>query len=258
MRYKVLIVDDEQEARNRLRLHLENFSVLQSIDSCKDGKQALAKIKELNPDIVFIDIEMPGMNGIEVLRNCGKPYPYFIFVTAYNQYAIEAFEQNAIDYILKPYAGERIVTALKKAVERLDKDRLAKTADDYRNLLLSFSDSLESSKNKEFVKRIAVKSVGKTSFINVDDIVSIEAADQYVEVETSTKKHTVRESMDHLEAILDPKKFFRVHRSFIINIDGVVGIENYDKNSSVVILQNHRKIRVSNSRKSDFKKWMGL
>ncbi|SHH06289.1 LytR/AlgR family response regulator transcription factor [Flagellimonas flava] len=258
MKYKILIVDDEQEALSRLRLHLEHFSGLHSIDACQDGNQALAKIKELNPDIVFIDIEMPGMNGIEVLRKCMEPFPYFVFVTAYNEYAIEAFEQNAIDYILKPYEGERIVKALEKAVNRLERDKLAKTADDYRNLLLSFSNSLESRKNREFVKRIAVRSVGKTLFINVDDIVSIEAADQYVEVETSTKKHTVRESMDHLEAILNPKIFFRVHRSFIINIDHVVGMENYDKNSSMVIMKNQRKIKISNSRKPDFKKWMGL
>ncbi|MCL6264856.1 LytR/AlgR family response regulator transcription factor [Flagellimonas myxillae] len=258
MKYKVLIVDDELEALNRLRLHVDKFSSLEFIGACQNGNQALGQIKVTNPDIVLIDIEMPGMNGVEVLQNCIEPFPYFIFVTAYSQYAIEAFEQNAIDYILKPYSSERIESALKKAIDRLEKDYLIKITDNLKNLLYALSNKTKAVEKEEFIKRIAVKSIGKTAFINVDDIIAIEAADQYVEIETINKKYTVRESMDQLDNSLDPNVFFRVHRSFIVNNHHVLGMENYDKNISMVVLRNHRKIKISNSRKPDFKKWMGL
>nr|WP_299337489.1 LytTR family DNA-binding domain-containing protein [Allomuricauda sp.] len=258
MKYTVLLVDDEQEALNRLKFHLEKFPELGTVHTCNDGFKALKKIEGTKPDIVFMDIEMPEMSGIEVLRHCKEPYPYFIFVTAYNQYAIEAFEENAIDYILKPYTPERIDSALQKAIQMTNRDRLAEKAESYKDVLTMFAKKTDYGSDTAYIKRIAVKSIGRTSFIDVDDIVLIEAADQYVEIETPKKKYTVRESMDQLEKTLDPDQFFRTHRSFIINLNQVEAMETVDKHISLVILKNKRKAKISNSRKPDFKKKMNF
>lgn len=258
MNYKILIVDDELEAINRLKLHLLKLSNSNTIITSQNGGEALKLIEEKTPDIVFIDIEMPEMNGIDVLRACKAPYPYFIFVTAYNQYAIEAFEENAIDYVLKPYEPERIEYALNKAIRMTDRDRLAKKAESYQEVLSMFSKNRDNASETPYIKRIAVKSIGRTSFIDVDKIIVIEAADQYVEVETLKKKYTVRESMDQLEKTLDPNHFFRTHRSFIINLNLVEAMETVDKHVSLVILKNNKKAKISNSRKSDFKKKMNI
>ncbi|WP_299535765.1 LytTR family DNA-binding domain-containing protein [Ulvibacterium sp.] len=257
MKYKTVIVDDELEAQKRLLLHLKKFREVQLLDSCKNGKEALRTIKKERPDIVFMDIEMPEMNGIQVLANCPEPYPYFIFVTAYDQYAVEAFEQNAVDYILKPYTHERIAQALDRAIGMIEKDRLAEITGNLKDLVFSFSQGIDAHHNKEYLRRIAVKSIGHTIFLDVADIILIEAADQYVEVSTTGKKYTVRESMDKLERKLDPKAFFRTHRSYIVRLDQVIALENVDKHISLVTLKNNQKIKISNSRKPDFKLRMG-
>jgi len=255
--YKILIADDEKEAATRLRLYLEELSYFEEIYICYNGKEALDNIEKLHPDIVFIDIEMPEMNGIDVLRSCREPYPYFVFVTAYNHYAVDAFEQNAVDYILKPYSQERIHQALNRVIDRLEKDFLIKKSKDYKNLLFALSDSAQS-QEKSFIKRIAVKSIGKTLFIDVEDILFIEAADQYVNVFVSNKKIVVRESMEKLDKTLDPEEFFRTHRSYIVNLNQVEAIENVDKHISLVVLKNGEKVKLTNNRKPYFKEKMGI
>lgn len=258
MKFKVLIVDDELEAQKRLLLHLGKFDDIQLLDTCQNGKEALLAIKKERPDIVFMDIEMPEMNGIEVLANCPPPYPYFIFITAYDQYAVEAFEQNAVDYVLKPYTHERIAQALNRAIGMIEKDRLAEITENLKDLVFSFSRGTDTRHDKEYIRRIAVKSIGHTTFLDVDDIILIEAADQYVEVSTTGKKYTVRESMDKLERTLDPNAFFRTHRSYIVRLDQVVALEQVDKHISLVTLKNNQKVKISNTRKPDFKRRMRM
>ncbi len=258
MKYTVLVVDDELEAQKRLLLHLGRLDGLQLLEADTNGKEALETIRLKSPDIVFLDVEMPEMNGIDVLANCNPPYPYIIFVTAYNQYAVEAFEQNAVDYILKPYTFERIQKALDRAIEMIQKDRLASINENFKELLFSLSRNNKGNTNAIFINRIAVKSIGETTFIPVEDVIHIEAADQYVEVCTNKKKYTVRESMDKLEKSLDPKSFFRTHRSFIVNLDCVSAIETVDKHISLVKLNNGNKVKLSNNRKQDFKAKMNF
>ena len=236
-RYKVILVDDEVEALKRLHLFLGKVGLLDIVGSYQNGVEALDGIQKNRPDIVFIDIEMPEMNGLEVLQNCSVPYPYFVFVTAYDAYAVEAFEKNAVDYILKPYSKERIEQAV----------------------LLSFSERKPAfPDNGTYVKRIAVKSVGKTSFIEVKNILWIESSDQYVEVHTADKTIVVRESMDQLEQNLNPREFFRIHRSYIVSLDQVEALEYIDKHTSMTVLKNGKRLKISNSRKQEFKKRMGI
>ncbi|MEM7486867.1 MAG: LytTR family DNA-binding domain-containing protein [Bacteroidota bacterium] len=253
MKFKVLVVDDELEAQKRLLHHLRKFSNLELLKADQNGQEALNTIRTQSPTIVFMDVEMPEMSGIDVLANCERPYPYIIFVTAYNQYAIEAFEQNAVDYILKPYTFERIELALNRATTLIEKDRLANINENFKDLLFSLSKNMVPDSDSEYIKRIAVKSIGQTIFIPVDEIIFIEAADQYVEVYTEKKRYTVRESMDKLEKSLDPQFFFRTHRSSIVNLECVIALENIDKHISLVLLNNNRKVKITNNRKQAFK-----
>ncbi len=254
MKYKTLLIDDEQEALNRLKFHLKDFDELEIIGQCNNGKEALNNITKNKPDIVLIDIEMPEMNGIEVLRNIKQVFPYFIFVTAYSHYAIEAFEQHAIDYILKPYSKERIKQALNRAISMIQRDQLAQNAKNYHRFL---SENVTSFSKPTYIKRIAAKSLKNTVFIDVQEIVYIEAANQYVNVFTTAKTFVVRESMDRLEQTLDPGSFFRTHRAYIVNLNHIEAIENVDKHLSNVILKNGKKIKISNSRKSKLNTSMG-
>ncbi|MEO1485996.1 MAG: LytTR family DNA-binding domain-containing protein [Bacteroidota bacterium] len=257
-KFKTLVVDDEIEAQKRLELHLKKFEDLELLPSCSNGKEALQRIGESQPDIVFLDVEMPEMNGLEVLKHGTPPFPYIIFVTAYNQYAVEAFAQNAVDYILKPYTFERIQVSVERAVDAIQKDRLSQLNEQLKDLLFSLSARSPNESSKNYVERIAVKSIGQTTFIPVVEIIRIEAADQYVEVHTSTKKHMVRESMDKLERLLNPSTFFRTHRSHIVNLKHVVALETLDKHLSLTVLDNGTKVKITNRRKSDFKERMGF
>ncbi|MEM1259638.1 MAG: LytTR family DNA-binding domain-containing protein [Bacteroidota bacterium] len=258
MKFKVLVVDDELEAQKRLLLHLQKFEKLKLLEAKGNGKEALKAIKNQSPDIVFLDVEMPEVSGIDVLASCEPPYPYIIFVTAYNQYAVEAFEQNAIDYILKPYTFERIEIALNRAVSMIEKDRLSKINENFKDLLFSLSNNSTPDSDSEYIKRIAVKSVGQTTFVPVDEIIFIEAADQYVEVQTENKKYTVRESMDKLEKSLNPMLFFRTHRSAMVNLDYVTALENVDKHLSLVVLNHGKRVKIANTRKQAFKEKMNF
>lgn len=258
MKFKTLIVDDELEAQKRLLLHLGKFESLQLIGADQNGKAALKSIKRESPDIVFLDVEMPEMSGIEVLAHCDPPFPYIVFVTAYSQYAVEAFEQNAVDYVLKPYTFERIEQAVERAVEIIKKDRLSSVNENFKDLLFALNRNTGPLADRDYIKRIAVKSIGKTIFIPVEDIVFIEAADQYIEVYTEKNKFTVRESMDALERNLDPALFFRTHRSFIVSLDHVSALENVDKHISIVILKNGKRLKIANNRKQEFKSRMGF
>lgn len=256
MKLRTLVVEDELEARNRLMLYLDKFPELHLLKASQNGKEALDTIRDEAPDIVFLDVEMPEMNGIDVLAHCEPPFPYIIFVTAYSQYAVEAFEQNAVDYILKPYTFERVEKALVRAIDMIKKDRLTNLDGNFQDLLLSLSGSTSVTPDSEYIKRIAVKSIGHTVFIPVETVLLIEAADQYVEVHTDKKKFVVRESMDSLESKLDPNLFFRTHRSAMVSLDQVRGLETVDKHSSLVLLQDGRKVKISNNRKKEFKEKM--
>ncbi|MEL6974900.1 MAG: LytTR family DNA-binding domain-containing protein [Bacteroidota bacterium] len=257
-RLKTLVVDDELEAQKRLELHLGKFETLELLPSCQNGKEALDSIQQNNPDIVFLDVEMPEMNGLEVLKHCTPPFPYIIFVTAYNQYAVEAFAQNAVDYILKPYTFERINISVERAIDAIEKDRLSQLNEQLKDLLFSLSEKSQKKSIKNYVERIAVKSIGQTTFIPVGEIIHIEAADQYVEVHTRKKKHMVRESMDKLESILNPSTFFRTHRSHIVSLKHVTALQTVDKHLSLTVLDTGVKVKITNSRKADFKARMGF
>lgn len=254
---KALIVDDEPDARELLKVYLEKRLEIELVGACKDGQEAIEQIKVTRPDIVFLDIEMPEVDGLEVVSRCEEPTPYFIFITAYNEYAIRAFEVNAVDYILKPYTESRLVQAIEKAcqaIEHLDLKQLSQT---YMTLVETLSKSIpQQDSSRKCLQKFAIKTSSRTVFVDVSEVTWIEAADQYVKIHTKDREYLLRDSMDNLEQNLDPETFFRTHRSSIVNIREVVGMDQLDARTIVLTLKDKTQVNLTISRKDHFQKLM--
>jgi len=234
---KCIIIEDESLAAELLKKYLSEHEQL-SVDGVFDnGFSGLKAIQETKPDLVFLDIELPKLTGLELLELLDDP-PMIIFTTAYNQYAIQAFEKNAIDYLLKPFSKKRLYEAIDKAIERRSADK--KVKEDYQEIITNLHDSEDIR-----LDRIAVKDKSDIHLIAVDDIYYLEAQDDYVSIQTKDKAYLKNARLKFYEQNLDPKKYVRVHRSYIVNTDFIKKLENYSKDSYILILQNDQKINVS-------------
>jgi len=209
-------VDDEPLAREGVRMLLANDPEVVAVHECADGRAAVSAIIETKPDLVFLDVQMPEMCGFEVLKAVGADrMPNTIFVTAYDKYALRAFEVHALDYLLKPYTNERFFRALERAKAQIK-------ISDTHSLNVQLSALLNHLKSgRDLLERIVVKSVGRVSHVDVEEIDWIEAADTYVRLHVGRDSYLVRGTMSGLEAKLDPHKFLRIHRSVIINLSRV-------------------------------------
>jgi two-component system, LytTR family, response regulator len=231
---RALIIDDETLARELIKNYLKNQPGIEIIGECENGFEGVKNISELKPDLVFLDIQMPKLNGFEMLELTDNP-PEVIFITAHNEFAIRAFEMNAIDYLLKPYSQDRLLAAVSKARDRI----AAGGGADKRisNLVQQpLTDKLE---------RIVVKTGTKIRIIPVDKIIYLEAQDDYIMVYTEEGKHLKQGTMKHYEDHLDNSRFIRVHRSYIVRIDQVTQLEPYGKDSYVLKLKNGASLKVS-------------
>ncbi len=236
MAYKVLIIDDEQPARDVIRHYLKEHPELELRGEFSDGFSGLKAIQELKPDLVFLDVQMPKLTGLELLDLLENP-PVIIFSTAYDQYAIKAFEMNAVDYIMKPYSKERFSQAVSKAVNQLQGGN--KQASAMLNLVKTLDDATE------MLQRIAVKSRHKVNVVPVEDIIYLEAEGDYVMIHTADARHLKEKTMKYFETHLDPGQFIRIHRSFIVNAKFIDRIEYYDKENYAVLMKNGAKLRAS-------------
>jgi two-component system LytT family response regulator len=233
---KAIIIEDEELSRKLIISYLKDFSEIEIIRECNNGFEGIKAINELNPHLVFLDIQMPKLNGFEMLELLDN-IPEIIFITAHNEFAIKAFELNAVDYLLKPYSKERLIEAVQKAIDRIKSRRPA--VKNIGNLInQSLGDTLE---------RVVVKSGSKIKVIPVQKIHYLEAQDDYVMIYTEDSKHLKQATMNFFETNLDPKQFIRVHRSYIVKIDQVVQLEPYEKDNYVAILKSGAKIKVSKS-----------
>lgn len=213
---RTLIVDDEPLAREGVRMMLEDDPEISIIGECADGREAVGSIVGQMPDLVFLDVQMPEMSGFDVLAEVGADLiPALIFVTAYDKYALEAFEVHALDYLLKPFTRQRFVKALERAKSRLRQTsgesmtgRLAALLEDLRP-------------GEKYLERVVIKEAGRLSFLGVEEIDWVEAEDMYVRLHVGGKSHLIRGTMGGLEARLDPSRFLRIHRSTIINVTRV-------------------------------------
>jgi len=230
-----IIIDDEELARELIKSYLKNFPNINIISECENGYEGLKAINELKPDIVFLDIQMPKINGFEMLELLDS-FPEIIFITAYNQYAIKAFEMNAVDYLLKPFSNERFNQAVDKALNRIEKN----SSKSFVKQLVTHVDQ-----NSKQINRIVVKVKKNIKVIPVEKIIYIEAQDDYVMIYTEDGKYLKPKTMKLFETVLDTSIFVRIHRSYIVNINFISQLELYAKESYLVILNNGNKIKAS-------------
>lgn len=234
---KAIIIEDEEPARDLLKHYLAFDKGIELIGEFADGFSGLMAINNEKPDLVFLDIQLPKLNGFEILELI-EVMPQIIFTTAYDEFAIRAFDLNATDYLLKPYAKERFLQALSRAKERF--------------ALASQGNEQEYKDLKEVaycapMSRIVVKDNKGIHIIALDDVFCIEAQDDYVFIHTSQGRYMKKQTMKSLQERLSPNQFIRVHRSFIANILQIERIEPYEKDSFVAVLKNGMRIRVSTS-----------
>lgn len=238
---KIIIVEDEKPARDLIKAYMENFPVVEIIGEYDNGFDGLKAINELEPDAVFLDVQMPKLTGFEMLEVL-EHQPEVIFTTAYDQYAIRAFEQNAVDYLLKPFSLERFREAISKLESRIDsnQDRKdSKSGIERIRLHLAESD--------EKLHRVVIKKSGRIHVISTADINFLEAQDDYVMIYTDEGKYLKQQTMKYFENHMDPQQFVRVHRSYIANITCIERIEPYEKSNFILILKDGNKVPVSRS-----------
>ena len=232
---RTLIIDDESLARDLLRHYLSKDERVELIGECSNGFEGVLAIQELKPDLVFLDIQMPKITGFEMLELVQNP-PVIIFSTAYDQYAIRAFEANAVDYLLKPYPFERVVAALNKAVEKLK----SKTTPNEINQLIETHDE-----ESGILNRVVVKSGGKIQVIPVESIHYIESQDDFVMIYCGDGHFMKQKTMKFFEQHLDANQFVRIHRSYLLNMSNISEIQQYEKESWIVLTKQGAKLKVS-------------
>ena len=241
-RIRTLIVDDEPLARQGIRLFLEKDPELEILGEAGDGVEALERIRVDHPDLVFLDVQMPEMNGFEVLE-CLSPeeLPLVVFVTAYDQYALNAFQVHALDYLLKPYEDERMQEAVDRAKASLHQKNGTQTT----RRLIEMLDSTKADRAR--VGRIMVRSGGRITFVRVEDVDWIEAQGDYICLHTQGKKHLVREKISEMEAQLSPEHFLRIHRSTMINVSRIKEMQPLFHGEYSVVLQDGTRLTMSRS-----------
>lgn len=247
MAIRTLIVDDEPLARDRIKRLLRDEDAVRVIGECGSGAEAIEFITRENPDLVFLDIQMPGKTGFEVIKSLdAKQLPTIIFVTAYDQYALQAFDVHALDYLLKPFNRERIKRAVSRAREHIEHKRMG-DLDDRLNLLIA-----DIRGEKKYLDRLVVKAVGRVFFLKTDEIDWIEAAGNYVKLHVGRDAHMIRETMNGIEAKLDPEKFLRIHRSTVVNIDRIKELHPMFSGDYAVILRNGTELALSRNYRERF------
>jgi len=232
-KWKALIVDDEELARHVIREFLEPHSEIEVAAECANGMEAVKAVAEHKPNLIFLDVQMPKLTGFDVLELIGAEVPV-IFVTAYDQYAMRAFEVHAVDYLMKPIGRERFEAALERAKSRMGE-----------KMPLAHELAAAARPPQQFLERLVVKDGTKVTLIPVAKLDYAEAQDDYVALASLGKKHLKQQTIAGLEAGLDPNSFVRIHRSYIVNLERVVRIEPYGKDSRLAILIDGTRLPVS-------------
>ena len=237
---RVLVADDEPLARERLSGLLSSEPDVELVAQARDGEEAATAIHAHSPDLVFLDVQMPQMNGFEVLETVGgDKMPLVIFVTAYDQHALKAFQVRALDYLLKPFDRERFTESLQRARKQIEREE---TGDLGRRLLALVKDLR---RDQPRADRLVVKSGGRLFFLRTDEIDWVEAAGNYVRLHVGTASHLLRETMTAIEGRLDPEKFFRIHRSRIVNMERIQELQPWLNGEYAVLLRTGTRLTLS-------------
>lgn len=255
MTIRTILVDDEKLAIQGLQLRLAPFEDVEIIGTCANGREAIRKIKTEKPDLVFLDIQMPGFDGFSVVKGVMEiEPPLFVFVTAYQEHAIRAFEANAVNYLMKPVDEIKLADTIERVRQRLAEKRSAEEADKLMNVLAEvapgvaeeLAETTEES-SERFEKLINVKDQGQIFRVDVDTIERIEAAGDYMVIYTAENSRILRETMKDLERRLDPRVFQRVHRSWIVNLDLVRQVKPHTNGECFLVLESGAEVKVSRS-----------
>ena len=246
MKIKVLIVDDEPLARKRITDLLKNEADIEVIGEASNGIEAVAAMEEKDPDLVFLDVQMPEMDGFSVIKTVNiDNMPHVIFVTAFDQYALDAFEVHALDYLLKPFDKRRFKKALERAVEYIG----LKNNNEFNEHL----NALIEKTGTKYVDRLIVKTGGRFSFLKTEEIEWIESSGNYLTLHAGNENHVIRSTMSNMEQKLDPDKFIRIHRQTIVNIDCIKGFQHFFKGEYIVFLKNGVQLTLGQVYREKFK-----
>jgi two-component system LytT family response regulator len=261
---RVLVVDDEPLARMRIEDVLARLDGAQIVGIATNGIEAIEQIRALKPDLVFLDVQMPGKTGVDVVREIGpERMPPTIFVTAFDQFAVQAFDVAAVDYLVKPFDDERLEAAFERARSRLALEGLGQLKEKLLAVLQSPTDAgtqpaLAHPLTPEYLQRVAVESRGKIQSIPVDQIDYIVQSGPYAELHSNGRRHLIREAMQTLEERLDPNRFMRIHRSMIVRLDLVEALHRGTGGDYEVQLKGGTRVRVSRSRREALERWLGV
>ena len=257
-RIRALVVDDEPAARAAIRALLADDTDIHIVGECADGRTALDAIRGQAPDLLFLDIQMPEMDGFTLLRRLDPAeIPVVLFVTAYDQYALRAFEVHALDYLLKPFDDERFREAVAHAKQQVRQGKLGALSEQLAALLEGVGRPAAATSNGRYLKRLAIKAGGRVTILGVKDIDWIEAEGDYVKIHAGRAWHLLRETMKHLETQFDPARFVRIHRSTIVNVERIKELQPYFRGEYVVILQDGTSLKLSRGYKEHLEAALG-
>jgi two-component system, LytTR family, response regulator len=243
---KAIIIDDELLARSIVKEYLQTWTRIEIVQECNDGFEGIKAIMQHQPDIIFLDVQMPKINGFEMLELVDQP-PAVIFTTAFDEYAIKAFESHAVDYLLKPFSKDRFDKAIEKWLERQN------TATKETKALLETA-----SEQPQQRQRIVVKTGSKIKIIPADDIHYLEAADDYVKIHTKDGAFLKNKTMAHFEKVLDEQQFVRTHRSYLVNVQLITRIDPYEKESYIAVLKTGVQVPISKTGYTRLKQVLGI
>jgi two-component system LytT family response regulator len=250
---RAVIVDDEPLARDCVRIALEHHPEVEVVEECVNGEEAIAAIREHRPDLVFLDVQMPGLDGFDVIEEVGvEEMPVVVFVTAYDQHALKAFDVRALDYLLKPFDRDRFaesISRVRDAIEHSGSDEIG------RRLLEIVRELRPGTPPRS--DRLVIKSAGRLFFLRIDEIDWVEAAGNYVKLHVGTDEHLLRETMNGIEQKLDPDAFFRIHRSRIVNMERIKELQPWFNGEYVVILHNGTKLTLSRGYREKLQERLG-
>ena len=262
---RVLVVDDEPLARMRIEDVLAGIEGAEIVGTAANGIEAIEQIRALKPDLVFLDVQMPGKTGVDVVREIGpERMPPTIFVTAFDQFAVQAFDVAAVDYLVKPFDDERLEAAFERARSRLALEGLGQLREKLLQVLQAPSAGAGSgppdprTPEPPYLERLAVESRGKIQSIPVDQIDYIVQSGPYAELHSNGRRHLIREAMQTLEERLDPNRFMRIHRSMIVRLDLVEALHRGTGGDYEVQLKGGTRVRVSRSRREALERWLGV
>lgn len=260
---RTIIVDDESLARRGLKLRLEKYAELEIVAECRNGKEALRAVSELEPDLMFLDIQMPGMDGFEVVRELqGDAMPLVVFVTAFDQYAVDAFKIHAVDYILKPIDDERLHEAVQQALEHYNKKKLASHKQNLIEVVVGITGASAASIEEmaesggapnSYPEKLSIKDGDEVQMVPMVDIDWVDAAGDYMCVHAAGVTHIMRITMKQLAALLNPAVFLRVHRSTIVNVNRIRSAQSLINGEFLLTLDNDSQLKVSRSHRDKIK-----